>query len=126
MATTMRVPRSLMLAFGLFVLAVALSACGGDSKDPGGPGGASDDAEAVRITQGTNPNVEGLSLGLASVSGDEARFSVFGHDGDQNELVKGRPGDRVELGNYVLEFVEVAENDEGGYATVKVTPPDDA
>ena len=123
MATATRgFPRTLPLAAGLFVLIVALSACGGDSEEPPGP----TDNDAVRITQGTNPTVEGLSLGLASVSGDEARFSVFGHNGDQNQLVKGRPGDRVELGDYVLEFVEVAENDEGGYATVKVTPPDDA
>jgi hypothetical protein len=47
---------------------------------------------------------------------------VVGHDGDHDEIVKGRPGARVELGEYVIEFVEVAENDEGGYATVKVTP----
>jgi len=127
MATTARsFPRSLPLTLGLFVLVLALSACGGNSEDPPGPGGASDDDDAVRITQGANPTVEGLSIGLSSVSGDEARLLVVGHDGDENEIVKGRPGDRVELGEYMIEFVEVAENDEGGYTTVKVTPPDDA
>jgi hypothetical protein len=117
---------SFLFVVGLFVLVGALAACGGDSGDPSGPGGASDDDDAVRITQGTNPTVEGLSLGLSSVSGDEARLSVVGQDGDQNELVEGRPGARIELGEYVIEFVEVAENDEGGYATVIVTPPDGA
>jgi len=123
MATATRgFPRTLLLAAGLFVFIVALSACGGDSDEPPGP----TDDDAVRITQGANPTVEGLSIGLSSVSGDEARLLVVGHDGDENEVVKGRPGDRVELGEYMIEFVEVAENDEGGYTTVKVTPPDDA
>jgi len=104
-------------------LVLALAACGGESDDPP-RGGASED-DAVRINQGTNPSIEGLSIGFATVSGDEAGMQIVGHAGDEMTTVEGRPGDRVELGDYVLEVLEVGDDDEGGYMTVVVTPPEE-
>jgi len=49
----------------------------------------------VRINQGTNPSIEGLSIGLATVSGDEAGMQSVGHAGDEMTIVEGRPGERV-------------------------------
>jgi len=79
----------------------------------------------VRINQGTNPSIEGLSIGLATVSGDEAGMQIVEHAGDEMTIVEGRPGDRVELGDYLLEVLEVADDDEGGYVTVVVTPAEE-
>lgn len=120
-----RSPRCPLLALGLFALVVTLSACGGDGGDSPGGGDAVNDDDAVRINQGTNPTVEGLSIGLATVSGDEAGMQIVGHAGDEMTIVEGRPGDSVELGDYLLEVLEVGDNDEGGYVTVVVTPPDE-
>ena len=83
-----------MLALTAGALAFALAACGGESDDPP-RGGASED-DAVRINQGTNPSIEGLSIGFATVSGDEAGMQIVGHAGDEMTIVEGRPGDRVE------------------------------
>lgn len=105
-------------------LVLALAACGGESDDPS-TGGASENDDAVRINQGTNPNIEGLSIGLATVSGDEAGLQIVGHAGDEMTIAEGRPGDKVELGDYVLEVLEVGDDDEGGYVTVVVTPPEE-
>lgn len=105
-------------------LVLALAACGGESDDPS-TGGGSEDDDAVRINQGTNPNIEGLSIGLATVSGDEVGLQIVGHAGDEMTIAEGRPGDKVELGDYVLEVLEVGDDDEGGYVTVVVTPPEE-
>ncbi len=97
-------------------LVLALASCGSDGVE------VPDDA--VRIAQGTSPQIEGLSVGLSSVRGDEAAMSVFGH-AEEVERIRGRPGDRFALGDYRLEVIDVGE-DGDGYATIVVTPPGDA
>ena len=78
--------------------------------------------DAVLITQGTSPTVEGLSIGLASVSGDEARLSIAQPE-QQAELITATAGESVEVGEYTVEIYEVETNDEGGAVRLRVTPP---
>jgi hypothetical protein len=78
--------------------------------------------DAVLITQGTSPTVEGLSIGLASVSGDEARLSIAQPE-QQAELITATAGETVEVGEYTVEIYEVETDDEGGAVRLRVTPP---
>ncbi|MPZ92056.1 MAG: hypothetical protein GEU68_10555 [Actinobacteria bacterium] len=78
--------------------------------------------DAVLITQGTSPTVEGLSIGLASVSGDEARLSIAQPE-QQAELITVTAGEIVEVGEYTVEIYEVETDDEGGSVRLRVTPP---
>ena len=78
--------------------------------------------DAVLVTQGTDPRVEGLSIGLGSVFGDEARLSIA-QPGGKAELVEATAGDTLEIGDYTVEIFEVEYNDEGGSVRLKVTPP---
>lgn len=66
------------------IVVILLAGCSPDEPSPPIP------EDAVRIAQGTSPQIEGLSVGLSSVSGDEARMSVFGHD-EKVERISGRP-----------------------------------
>jgi hypothetical protein len=78
--------------------------------------------DAVLITQGTSPTVEGLSIGLASVSGDEARLSIAQPE-QQAELITATAGETVEVGEDTVEIYEVETDDEGGAVRLRVTPP---
>jgi hypothetical protein len=78
--------------------------------------------DAVLIAQGTSPTVEGLSIGLASVSGDEARLSIAQPE-QQAELITATAGETVEVGEYTVEIYEVETDDEGGAVRLRVTPP---
>jgi hypothetical protein len=78
--------------------------------------------DAVGIQQGTSPTVEGLSIGLASVSGDEARLSIAQPE-QQAELITATAGETVEVGEYTVEIYEVETDDEGGAVWLRVTPP---
>ena len=101
---------------------LAMTSCGTDSNgDPGDE--VSDDA--VLITQGTSPTVEGLSIGLGSVSGDEARLSIAQPE-QQAELFTATAGETIEVGDYTVEIFEVDTNYVGGSVRLKVTPPEDA
>lgn len=80
---------------------------------------------AVLITQGTSPTVEGLSIGLGSVSGDEARLSIAQPE-QQAELFTAKAGETIEVGDYTVEIFEVETNYVGGSVRLKVTPPGDA
>ena len=92
---------------------VLLTSCSSAAKVPG---------DAVLITQGTSPRIEGLSIGLGSVSGDEARLSIA-QPGMQAELFEATTGETLEVGDYTVEIFEVEYNDEGGRVRLKVTPP---
>ena len=76
---------------------------------------------AVLITQGTSPTVEGLSIGLGSVSGDEARLSIAQPE-QQAELFTAKAGETIEVGDYTVEIFEVETNYVGGSVRLKVTP----
>jgi len=78
--------------------------------------------DAVLIRQGTDPRIEGLSIGLGSVFGDEARLSIA-QSGEQAELFEATTGEILELGDYTIEIFQVEYNDEGGWVRLKVTPP---
>ena len=78
--------------------------------------------DAVLIAQGTSPTVEGLSIGLASVSGDEARLSIAQPE-QQAELITATAGETVEVGECTVEIYEVETDDEGGAVRLRVTPP---
>jgi hypothetical protein len=78
--------------------------------------------DAVLITQGTSPTVEGLSIGLTAVSGDEARLSIAQPE-QQAELITATAGETVEVGEYTVEIYEVETNDEGGAVRLRVTQP---
>ena len=79
-------------------LLLAQASCG--SEGDGVP------EDAVLIAQGTSPTVEGLSIGLASVSGDEARLSIAQPE-QQAELITATAGETVEVGEYTVEIYEV-------------------
>ena len=112
-----RLPRYELSAVIAASMVFVVAACTSDEPGPPIP------EDAVRIAQGTSPQIEGLSVGLSSVRGDEAALSVFGH-AEEVERIRGRPGDRFELGEYQLEVIDVGE-DGDGYATILVTPPRD-
>ena len=78
--------------------------------------------DAVLITQGTNPRIEGLSIGLASVSDDEERMSITPPE-QANELIRATAGETVEVGGYTIEIFEVESNDEGAFVRLSVIPP---
>lgn len=78
--------------------------------------------DAVLITQGTSPRIEGLSIGLGSVSDDEARLSIA-QPGKRAELFEATTGKTLEIGDYNVEIFEVEYNDEGGWVRLRVTPP---
>ena len=102
------------------VTVVALASCGSDASED--PGNDTSHEDAVLITQGTNPTVEGLSIGLASVSGDEARLSIAQPE-QQAEPFSATAGETIEVGGYTVEIFEVESNDEGGAVRLRVTPP---
>jgi hypothetical protein len=81
--------------------------------------------DSVLITQGTSPSIEGLSIGLGSVSGDEARLSIA-QPGRQAELFETTAGETLEIGDHTVEIFEVEYNDEGGWVRLKVTSPQDS
>jgi len=105
-------------ALGLLALVLAMTSCGSDGGND--PGEVPEDA--VLVTQGTNPTIEGLSVGLSSVSGDEARLMIAQPEG-QARPFSAEAGDTIEVGDYTIEVFEVNGNDEGGSVRLKVTPP---
>ncbi|MGH2698475.1 MAG: hypothetical protein ACRDJL_04660 [Actinomycetota bacterium] len=109
-----------LVALCLAALVVPLAACGSDANEE--PGNEPSDADAVLITQGTNPTVEGLSIGLSSVSGDEARLLIAQPE-QQAEPFSATAGEVIEVGDYTVEIFSVEPNDEGGAVRLKVTPP---
>lgn len=98
------------------VLVLALVSCDSDGDEPF-------DEDAVLVTQGTNPRVEGLSIGVASVGGDEAGLSIA-QPGQLAEPFSVTAGEMLEVGDYTVEILEVLPNDEGGAVRLKVTPPE--
>lgn len=104
------------------VAVVALASCGSDAGEE--PGKETSDEDAVLITQGTNPTVGGLSIGLSSVSGDEARMMIAQPE-QQSEPVRATAGETIEVGDYTVEIFDVETNDEGGSVRLRVVEPED-
>jgi hypothetical protein len=100
-------------------LILAPASCGSDEGDDPGDEIPED---AVLITQGTSPTVEGLAIGLSSVSGDEARMLIAQPE-EQAEPFRASAGETIEVGEYTVEIFDVESNDEGGSVRLKVTPP---
>jgi hypothetical protein len=113
------------IAIALAALGLALSACGGGDDPEPTPQGQTTPDSAVTIVQGTAPTVEGLRVGVASVtSTGQAALQLAGGELPAQRNVSGKRGDRVEVDGYVIEFVDVEPSYGGqGRVTVRVTPP---
>jgi hypothetical protein len=102
--------------------ALLLAACGGDD---GGEGNGGGDGLTQKIYQGTQPSLGDLEVGVGNIFESGAQFSVFGHDPDAETSEKFtdlQEGDSFSAGDYTFEVLEIGEDEEGGYAEVRITP----
>jgi hypothetical protein len=113
------------IAIALAALGLALSACGGGDDPEPTPQSQTKQEGAVSIAQGTAPTVEGLRVGLASVtSTGKVALQLAGGELPTQRNVSGKQGDRLEVDGYVIELVEVEPSYSGrGSVLVRVTPP---
>jgi hypothetical protein len=104
--------------------ALLLGACGGDSGD-GGEGNGGGDGLTQKIYQGTQPSLGDLDVGVPNIFESGAQLSIFGHDPDaatSEKFVGLQEGDSFSAGDYTFEVLEIGEDEEGGYAEVRITP----